>query len=98
MQRACLIEKMATTMPLSYTVDVRGLHYWAENANLDGGIFLYSPTARNLSFYLGPARRYYGDARTTLGPGKGGNLRGRAAFVFDRSIMEQPQDWRFSNF
>lgn len=81
-------------MPLCYTGDAEGLKDWIETIQADGTFRLLSPTGRDVAFYLGPARRYYGDPDATLK-----RNRGVVALVLKRSLLKEVKArWTFSPF
>lgn len=89
-QRARIIEIMGDYMPICYTGGLHALQSWADEG-FEESITLKSPTARKICFYLGPARRYYGDPDATLKKGKG-----RVALLLDRNLATD--SWKFSPY
>lgn len=91
--RAEIIRRMVSGVPLCYTGDIKGIRAWTRNLNDGANIELISPTGREISFYLGPARRFYGEPKATMFEG-----RGRVALVIKREFMDRTQSWDFTPF
>ena len=88
--RSLLLDALATDMPLAYTCGTGALKSWSQQSPGEP-LQLMSASARSVSFYLGPARRYFGDPKATLEDG-----RGRLALLINRLVIQE--DWKFSPF
>lgn len=87
------IERMARLTPLTFTAGINALSSWLESP--EQGLSIFSATGRHVSFYLGPARRTFGDPADVLKRG-----RGRVALVIDRALLREataPQ-WTIAPF
>lgn len=89
-RRKLLLNVLAAELPLSYTLGVGALKAWSQQP-ADKPLRIKSASARSVSFYVGPARRYFGKSDDTLIDG-----RGRAALLIHRRVVQDT--WRFSPF
>lgn len=92
--RRDVVQTLAAEAPLSFVAGTRALSAWLQEP--DDAITLLSGTGRDVSLYVGPGRRYFGDPADPLEHG-----RGRVALIMDRHILPSSPsypEWRFAPF
>lgn len=93
-ERKRIARELAEKAPLSFVAGTRALSSWLDETG--DTLTLLSGTGRDVSLYLGPGRRYFGNPDDPLRLG-----RGRVALIIDRALLkinDASSDWKFAPF